>query len=416
MLPNYSNESEKDRKPAVEAEGRLLKIGAYTYALPDERIALHPLENRDDSKLLVLENDQIADRNFKDLPELLSKGDLLVFNRSRVILARLFFQTAAGSNIEIFCISEAEKADHQITGKSSAEWFCMVGRAAKWKEGEILRLSNSDGLELTASNTGRKDDLFRIRFEWNTPEIDFIQLLDAFGNLPLPPYLHREPDASDLRRYQTVYASEAGSVAAPTAGLHFTDDLLNRLSQKGVDFAYITLHVGSGTFRPVKSDTLAGHDMHREEYFIPIETLEQLAACKGKIIAVGTTTLRTLESVFIGTHLHPDTVPQEVGQWEGIDHHSDFSKSARTLFKEAAESLRHNNQAVLHGFTSLLVCPPYSIKTIEGLITNFHQPESTLLVLIAAAIGEKWKAIYAHALKNGYRFLSYGDASLLMLG
>jgi len=421
MPPSYSNESSEipDRQPG---EGLQTKISDYAYSLPPERIALHPLPNREHSKLLINEGGRILDSRFDALDNWLKEGDLLVMNQSRVIHARLHFQTAQGARIEIFCVSREKDADAGSDLGTSETWLCLVGKAAKWKQAEELILQHDD-IWLKVSNLGRETDLFRIAFTWSRPEYTFGQILEIFGKLPLPPYLNRQVEQSDAERYQTVYASEAGSVAAPTAGLHFTPELLSRLQQKGIQIAYVTLHVGTGTFKPVKSATLEGHQMHREEFFVPLETLERISACRGRVIAVGTTVLRTLESIFLAGCMSPGKEVPSVSQWDGLKWQEGMRlpgqyqpSEVREQFRNLAALRAQSGGGIYHGYTSLLICPPYRIQSVQALLTNFHQPESTLLLLVAAFVGSSWRELYDHALKNDYRFLSYGDASLLLPG
>lgn len=411
MPQNFSNESGKapDCAPALAAQ---LRISEYSYNLPEEKIAFYPLERREQSKLLVWENQQIKNSAFTALPQWLNKDDLLVFNRSRVIRARLYFFTNSGAQIEVFCLypESPEKPE-----KSVMTWHCMVGRASKWKDEEILCLKNEAGLELSAQKRGRNNELFNIEFSWNRSEFSFYQVLEACGNLPLPPYLNRKPESDDALRYQTVYADEAGSVAAPTAGLHFTPEMLAQLEQKGVELAYLTLHVGAGTFKPVKSENLAGHTMHQEDYLIPLETIEKLATCKGKIVAVGTTTLRSLESALLTFHQTGDLKNTLTGQWAAMNSLNKSEIITGVSYRGMLEKMQSEGLAFIEGSTSLLIAPPYKIKAVQALMTNFHQPESTLLLLVAAAIGENWKEVYQYALEENYRFLSYGDTSLLFL-
>jgi S-adenosylmethionine:tRNA ribosyltransferase-isomerase len=414
MHQNYSSESEKAHNSFLE-EGQKVRIADYTYSLPDEKIARFPLENRDSSKLLSFTSKGIKDLVFHNLTDLLQKDDLLVFNRSRVIHARLFFQTAAGAKVEVFCISKTEDTQlESSTNNKNETWYCLVGRASKWKHDEILNLDYGTGYSLSAKITGKQEDMFCIAFQWSGIEHEFIEVLEHTGYIPLPPYLKRFPEKADALRYQTVYAAEAGSVAAPTAGLHFTAELLDSLHQKGIRTAFLTLHVGAGTFRPVKSETLGGHQMHQEEFFIAKESLEQLAEARGRIIAVGTTSLRALESICIAYLLNQDLTAINIGQWDGFNKLvSSVIAPPANIFAEITKKMLKENIDWLHGLTSLLICPPYKIKSAKALITNFHQPESSLLLLVAAAIGDSWKEVYQHALQADYRFLSYGDASYL---
>jgi S-adenosylmethionine:tRNA ribosyltransferase-isomerase len=399
-----------------------ISILDYTYELPDEKIARQPLEQRDKSNLLVYEQGEIQSNKVEKLPEILHAGDLLVFNQSLVIQARLFFKTESGAHIEVFCLEPAEKDTTMhdamlVCGK--AEWFCMVGNARKWKQNEILRLqidAESNGF-VEVSLIEKHDSTFRLSFSW-PHQYSFAELLEQVGLLPIPPYLNREAVESDQLSYQTVYAKDKGSVAAPTAGLHFTDELMEKLSKAQLKTAFLTLHVGAGTFKPVKAETMAGHEMHQEEISVNRETLEKLIECSGRIIAVGTTSLRSLESVYwtaVRLMKHPETqLVLDVKQWEPYSFQENLPS-----WKEAFSSLLHqmNQQQIteLKGRSGLLIAPSYHIRTIDGLLTNFHQPKSTLLLLVAACIGQDWRKVYDFALNNNYRFLSYGDASLLFI-
>jgi S-adenosylmethionine:tRNA ribosyltransferase-isomerase len=399
-----------------------ISIQDYTYELPQEKIARQPLEQRDKSNLLVYQQGIIRSSTIEKLPENLDTGDLLIFNQSRVIQARLFFKTEAGAKIEVFCLEPAdEKKSIQdamsVHGKQ--EWICMVGNARKWKQEETLRQSlDSGNTRLLEVNLIEKQDAtFRLSFSW-PPQYNFAELLERVGLLPIPPYLNREAVDADQLSYQTVYAKDKGSVAAPTAGLHFTEDLMDKLERAQIETAFLTLHVGAGTFKPVKADTMEGHDMHQEEISISQETLAKLIACKGRIVAVGTTSLRSLESIYwtaVRLMKHPETtLAIDVKQWEPYSYDEDLP-DWKFAFSNLLNRLQENQVNELKGKSGLLIAPSYKIRTIDGLLTNFHQPKSTLLLLIAACIGEDWREVYGYALKNDYRFLSYGDASLLFL-
>ena len=398
-----------------------ISIKDYTYTLPEDRIAKHPLKQRDASKLLCYKNGLIQDHVFHQLPNLLQKDDLLVFNNTRVIRARLLFKKASGSVIEVFCLEPADGLDpamaFQEQGRS--RWTALVGNAKRWKEPfqEILVTIQGTQVPLKAILEDRLQDHFVVRFEW-PHDFTFSEIIDAAGNLPIPPYLKRETEADDLVRYQTVYAQYDGSVAAPTAGLHFTPQTFSDLQQKGVQTAHVTLHVGAGTFRPVKSDTMADHDMHEEKMFISRETIQKLYehAQKGNIIAVGTTSLRTIESIYwYGVRLlSKSDASFKIAQWDPYELEQHIS--APDAFGAVIHHLTKNNLEMLSGSTALLIAPGYRFQTVKGLITNFHQPDSTLLLLVAAFIGPDWRRIYDHALANEYRFLSYGDSSVLFPG
>ena len=400
-----------------------ISINDFTYPLPDEKIARFPLEERDFSKLLVFKNGNIVDQSFRDLPNLFSKDDLLVFNQTRVVQARLFFHTTAGAKIEVFCLEPLNNKTipEAMLDQGESRWLCMVGNARKWKADEILRLEiRQNGLEyIDIKLVERTNDGFAIQFNWAVSHISFAELLDFAGFLPLPPYLKRDADNIDKSRYQTVYASEQGSVAAPTAGLHFTSDTFARLKLQGVACSYVTLHVGAGTFKPVKAARMEEHDMHAEELHVTIDLIESIANCKGKIASVGTTTLRTLESVYwtsVRLMKNPDSeISIDVSQWEPYQESQEKLPNSKQAFSFLAELMRSRGMESIQGKTQIIIAPGYTIRTIEVLITNFHQPQSTLLLLVSACIGDDWKLVYEHALQNNYRFLSYGDSSALFV-
>ena len=400
-----------------------ISINDFTYPLPDEKIARFPLEERDASKFLVYNNGVIADQTFRDLPDLFSKDDLLVFNQTRVVQARLFFNTAAGAKIEVFCLEPLRNRSipEAMLDQGESHWLCMVGNARKWKSDEILRLEiKQNGLEYIDIKLVERTDVgFAIQFSWADSHITFAELLDYAGFLPLPPYLKRDADHIDKTRYQTVYASEQGSVAAPTAGLHFTSDTFAQLKLQGVACAYVTLHVGAGTFKPVKAARMEEHDMHSEELHVAIDLIESIAHCNGKIAAVGTTTLRTLESLYwtsVRLMKNPDSeISIDVSQWEPYLEVQDKLPECKEAFSFLAELMRSRGVETIQGKTQIIIAPGYKIRTIHVLITNFHQPQSTLLLLVSACIGDDWKMVYEHALQNNYRFLSYGDSSALFV-
>ena len=400
-----------------------ISINDFTYLLPVENIARFPLEERDASKLLVFKNGSIVDQSFRDLPNLFSKDDLLVFNQTRVVQARLFFYTTAGAKIEVFCLEPLNNKTipEAMLDQGESRWLCMVGNARKWKADEILRLEiKQNGLEyIDIKLVERTNDGFAIQFNWPVSHISFAELLDFAGFLPLPPYLKRDADNIDMSRYQTVYASEQGSVAAPTAGLHFTSDTFARLKLQGVACSYVTLHVGAGTFKQVKAARMEEHDMHAEELHVTIDLIESIANCKGKIASVGTTTLRTLESLYwtsVRLMKNPDSeISIDVSQWEPYQESQEKLPNSKQAFSFLAELMRSRGMESIQGKTQIIIAPGYTIRTIEVLITNFHQPQSTLLLLVSACIGDDWKLVYEHALQNNYRFLSYGDSSALFV-
>ena len=400
-----------------------ISINDFTYPLLDEKIARFPLEERDASKLLVFNKGEISDQSFRDLPNLFSKDDLLVFNQTRVVQARLFFYTAAGAKIEVFCLEPLNNKTipEAMLDQGESVWVCMVGNARKWKDAEILRLEiKQNGLEyIEIRLIERTNDGFAIQFNWADSNISFAELLDYAGFLPLPPYLKRDADNIDKSRYQTVYASEQGSVAAPTAGLHFTSDTFARLKLLGVACSYVTLHVGAGTFKPVKAARMEEHDMHAEELHVTIDLIESIANCNGKIAAVGTTTLRTLESVYwtsVRLMKNPESeISIDVSQWEPYQELQEELPESKQTFSFLAELMRSRGMETIQGKTKIIIAPGYTIRTTDLLITNFHQPQSTLLLLVSACIGDDWKLVYEYALQNNYRFLSYGDSSALFV-
>lgn len=396
-------------------------IEDYTYNLPPERIAGHPLAQRDASKLLMYEAGVIKTDTFYHLPDYLPSHALLVLNDTRVIEARLFFEKPTGGRIEIFCLepygSKAMEQAMQETG--SAQWRCLIGGASKWGRGQILQkfiLVNDAPVTLEAVYIQKEEDSFVIEFRW-TGGHSFSDVLHAAGAVPLPPYIKRNAVAEDAERYQTVFATHKGSVAAPTAALHFTHGVFKKLEQKSIWPAYITLHVGAGTFKPVKTETIADHHMHAESFTVSMGFLKSLIEAE-IIVAVGTTSLRTLESLhWLGVKLLEYGEPKkfELRQWEAYDlaqHDIRYRVSLQALLRY----LENTNQHELHCSTSLLIVPGYRFKSASALITNFHQPRSTLLLLVAAFIGDDWKKIYDYALQHDYRFLSYGDSSLLWHG
>ena len=405
----------------MSQEYKNISMESYDYPLPDERIAKFPLPKRDTSKLLLYKGGEITEDKFNTLSSHLPQNSLLVFNNTRVIQARLHFQKESGASIEIFCLEPSSPADYALSFQSneSCVWDCLVGNSKKWKEGKLTREVEVDGAIVKFSaeriTTGSPQ---QIRFSWDNTSVTFARLLDAVGELPIPPYLNREAEESDKTTYQTVYSKIEGSVAAPTAGLHFTPEVFASLSKEGVETAEVTLHVGAGTFRPVKSETIGGHDMHTELISVPLEVIEKIANTTRTVIAVGTTSVRTLESLYhIGAALgrEPEN-PQslKVSQWQPYDSPSDISRAE--AFRNIAEYLKRNNLTHLVTSTQIIIVPSYQFKVVDGIITNFHQPKSTLLLLVSAYIGggEKWREIYDYALANNFRFLSYGDSSLLM--
>jgi S-adenosylmethionine:tRNA ribosyltransferase-isomerase len=396
-----------------------IKIGDFSYHLPDERIAKYPLSKRDYSKLLIWENGKIKNDKFRNISRFLPSGALLVFNNTRVIHARLIFRKESGAKIEIFCLEPVQPEDHQLAFQQTGKvvWKCMVGNAKKWKEG-TLKLNieiNGKTIELNAEKMSQEKNAFYIGFSWNQP-FTFAEIIENSGILPIPPYLNRETEDTDEISYQTIYAKTSGSVAAPTAGLHFTEKVMRKLAEKEMALREITLHVGAGTFQPVKSETIAGHTMHHEQVVIPKSFIEELISNPGKVIAVGTTSVRSLESLYwLGLKLekHPDfSGKPEIAQWEPYENQA--SISTEKALKNVMEYLEKTGQPLLQFSTQIIILPGYVFKLIEGMVTNFHQPQSTLLLLISAFLGDDWKKVYDFALNNNFRFLSYGDSNLYL--
>ena len=398
-----------------------LSISDYTYNLPDLRIAKYPLSERDTSKLLIYKDGDISQKVFKNLPELLQPNDCLVFNDTRVIHARIHFQRQTGGHIEVLCLEPVEPSEvsEAFSSTKSTVWKAMVGNAKRWKAGEVLTrtiTSEAGTYQLHVEMNAKETDAFVVRFWWDS-ELTFAEVLDDVGVLPLPPYLNRDTEQEDEERYQTVYAQANGSVAAPTAGLHFTQSVFNDLEQQQVQSVFVTLHVGAGTFKPVKSATMRDHEMHKERILVSANAIEKMrsAAADNRIIAVGTTSLRTIESIYwFGVKLLAQADVREffVGQWEPYEL-ADKTVEVSAALNAVLEWMRKNGHVYLNGYTQLLIAPGYKIRMADALITNFHQPQSTLLLLVAALIGQDWKRVYDYALHNDFRFLSFGDSSIL---
>ena len=399
-----------------------IRIEDYDYPLPDERIAKFPLAKRDESKLLLYKDGQVSESVFKHIANYLPKGSLLVYNNTRVIQARLLFQKATGARIEVFCLEPAEPHDYALIFQQTerCSWICLVGNLKKWKEGILTKKVTVQGEEVTLSAEKKEShgDSHRIEFTWDNPKYTFADLLDAAGVLPIPPYLHRETEKSDLVTYQTVYSKIKGSVAAPTAGLHFTPEVLADVDAHGIGREEVTLHVGAGTFKPVKSETIEGHEMHAEFISVRRSSIERIQKNLGKIIAVGTTSVRTLESLYyIGVKLasHPDATSEElvVNQWMPYEEANNQIPVADALQLILDYLDRHQADKLVTA-TQIIIAPGYEFKVVRGIITNFHQPKSTLLLLISAFVKGNWRTIYDYALSHDFRFLSYGDSSLLL--
>lgn len=402
-----------------------IDISDYDYELPDEKIAFTPAAERDESKLLVFQDGVIHDAKFSDIASFLSDQDMLVFNNSKVIRARLIVHNKTGARIEIFCLEPLAPSSEISTifkENRAVTWKCFIGNARKWKEPLTFEVAVDDTqLTIHADHERLDENSFQVHFRWDNPSITFAEWLEAYGKIPLPPYIKRETNPSDNERYQTIYAALEGSVAAPTAGLHFNEKTFQSLKEKGVQTAWTTLHVGAGTFKPISSDTIDQHQMHEEQIYVDSTLIKTLLAASDKrIIAVGTTVTRSLESIFIaGAKLClNDSDPFTVHQWDPYKNQENKKWIDDITKEEALEAilahLEHNqlDQAMIK--SSLIIMPGYRLKMSKSILTNFHQPKSTLLLLISAYIGNNWKEIYQHALSHQYRFLSYGDANLYL--
>jgi len=403
-----------------------IAIADFTYPLPEERIAAFPLAERDASKLLIYKDGIIKEDIYKNIAAHLPAGSLLVFNNTKVIQARIVFQKPTGGQIEIFCLEpygELKGYDVIMNKKGSVQWKCMIGGASKWKGGELNKqwTTGNRQVAMNARLLEKLPDAYVVELSWQPAEYSFAEVLAMFGDMPLPPYIKRKADKEDKERYQTIYAKQEGSVAAPTAGLHFTDHMFATFDKKNINAAYVTLHVGAGTFKPVKADVLQGHEMHSEWIDVSLETLDLLTTKAGQVIAVGTTSLRTIESLYwmgVKTMLDPSIALEalRIQQWDVYE-----APLSNTRFStaEALNSLtgwmKKNALQQLFTTTQILIAPGYQYKMAQAIITNFHQPQSTLLLLVSAAVGDAWKRIYNYAIEHDFRFLSYGDGSLLFV-
>ena len=401
-------------------ENQPIYIDEYNYLLPDERIAKFPLSIRDASKLLVYKNSTITESKFSNIADFLPANSLLVYNNTRVIQARLIFYKETGARIEVFCLEPHMPADYALSLGATTEcnWKCMVGNLKKWKEGKLSKAVEIDGKScvFNAQLLATEDNTHTIHFTWDNNDIHFADILEKAGELPIPPYLHRKTEESDLTNYQTVYSKIKGSVAAPTAGLHFTPEVFESLKSKNIETEELTLHVGAGTFQPVKTRDIADHNMHTEVISVQRSTIEKLQQKLGNIVAVGTTSVRTLESLY---YLSPALSKGEgeahllrVSQWQPYKNHVEIS--AYDALQSILDYLDENNLTSLHAETQIMIKPGYKFRIVNAMITNFHQPKSTLLLLVSAFVNGNWKGIYNYALENNFRFLSYGDSSLLM--
>ena len=403
-----------------------ITIEDYNYPLPDERIAKYPLSERDASKLLVLKDNKIQSSYFKNIGDFLPEDSLLIFNETKVVRARLQFTKESGASIEIFCLEPITgNGDYQLafSSNSPSEWKCLVGNSRRWKNDKLsleINVRQQDNkttrqqATLYAERIEKNDNYSVIRFSWEPSHLSFAEILEAAGEIPLPPYLHREAEVSDRERYQTVFAKYEGSVAAPTAGLHFTNELIQNLKDNGISFEEVTLHVGAGTFRPVSSEKIGEHEMHSETIAVKKSCIENLIKnCNKTIIPVGTTSMRTLESIYwIGLMLMEEGLEERrlhLNQWFPYKERESLPSAEESL-STIVKYLETHNLSELHASTALMIAPSCNIKVAKALITNFHQPKSTLLLLVSALIGERWKDVYQYALDNDFRFLSYGDS------
>lgn len=396
-----------------------IRIDNYDYPLPNDRIAKFPMAQRDHSKLLCLKGDDISEHHFYDLPDLLPKNTLLVFNDTKVIHARIFFQKETGAVIEVFCLEpHSMDVTETFAQHKRCTWTCFIGNNKKWKSGSLSLDVHLGTAEVTLTATRREavGDAWIVDFEW-TGGLSFAEVIEAAGVIPLPPYLHREAEESDATRYQTVYAHHDGSVAAPTAGLHFTPEVFDNLKKKNIATEYITLHVGAGTFKPVNTPTIGEHEMHVEPVHVTTDNLRRLISHRGKpLVAVGTTTVRTLESLYwfgVRLNANPHLDHMHVGQWDPYELHT-VGINYADAYGNILRWMERRDTDHLDGATQLMIAPGYQYRAINGLVTNFHQPKSTLLLLVSALIGDRWHKCYRYALDHGFRFLSYGDSCLFL--
>lgn len=405
----------------IMEETKHIRISDYDYPLSDERIAKFPLPERDSSKLLVYRHGEVSEDRFTSLPQYLKPGMLMVFNNTKVIQARLHFRKETGALIEVFCLEPYSPADYaqNFQQTETCSWLCMIGNLKKWKEGVLRKEMTVNGrdLILCAERGETVGTSHAVRFSWNDSTVTFSDILECMGELPIPPYLNRETQESDKKTYQTVYSKIKGSVAAPTAGLHFTERVLSALDNAGIEREELTLHVGAGTFKPVKSEEIEGHDMHTEYISVRRSTIEKLIAHNGEAVAVGTTSVRTLESLYyIGLKLEKDMELSEEGlhvnQWEPYEEASGLS-TVRAL-QNIVDWLDRHGIETLHTSTQIIIAPGYKYHIVKAMVTNFHQPKSTLLLLVSAFVNGDWHRIYDYALSHDFRFLSYGDSSLLI--
>lgn len=401
---------------------RHLRIADYNYPLPEERIAKHPLPQREQCKVLMFKDNTIEQHIFHEVPQLLPANALLIYNNTRVINARLRFSKVTGSQIEIFCLEPVAPRDYQLIFQTTHEctWLCLVGNSKRWKSGALAQeiVIGGETITINATRGERRGNAFEITFSWNGSDVTFATVLEALGEIPIPPYLNRDTEQSDLTDYQTVYSHIDGSVAAPTAGLHFTDEVLAECDRRGIGRRQLTLHVGAGTFQPVKSDNIGDHDMHTEFISVPRDLIAELSTSSRPVIAVGTTSVRTLESLYyVGQVLetNPCATEEELRVTQWMPYTTPCEISPRQSLQNIVNYLDRHGASDYLGSTQLMIAPGYSYRIVDGMITNFHQPQSTLLLLVAAFVGnDNWRRIYDYALDHDFRFLSYGDACLFL--
>jgi len=395
-----------------------IKIEDYNYPLPDERIAKYPLAQRDSSKLLCYKDGNVEEKVFRNLPEILPEGSLMIFNDTKVVPARLHFQRESGAHIEIFCLEPVSPPEYNtaFAATQTCRWKCVIGNAKRWKN-DVLSLYNPNGDEsickmaLKAELVERDGQTGLVDFSWEDGN-PFSRVLEVCGTVPIPPYLNRETESIDTERYQTLYAKFRGSVAAPTAGLHFTEEVLSQISARNIDRETVCLHVGAGTFLPVKSSDVADHPMHREPFVVTLDLLKRIRARKGKLVAVGTTSVRTLESLYyVGVSCIESGAPQDVDQW--APYSREYTYSTEEAIDAIISYLEANSLDELKVGTRIIIVPGFQFRFVDILVTNFHQPESTLILLVSAFVSGDWRTIYDYALGHGFRFLSYGDSSVL---
>ncbi len=407
----------------TKSEVQSIRISEYNYNLPEFRIPKYPLSKRNNSKLLIYKDGNISSKPFNSISSIIPEGSLVVFNNTRVIHARLFFKKPTGSVIEVFCLSPNTPHDYQINfqQRKSVVWNCMIGNAKRWKNDSLYVTISIDGVDviLAAKKISKTENDTQVEFTWDNDNFSFSELLDAVGNLPIPPYLNREAEPDDDETYQTVYSKVEGSVAAPTAGLHFTPEVMSDLQNKNIQIEYLTLHVGAGTFKPVKSETILEHQMHSEFISVSRQLVLSLLNNIDRIVVVGTTSMRTIESLYyIGKQIIDNPGKRfsrfYVSQWEPYEE-VNLASPAESL-EAIIQYLDEFNEAAIYAETEIIIVPGYTFHFPSAIVTNFHQPKSTLLLLISAFVGEAWRDIYNFALDNEFRFLSYGDSSILFKG